>query len=531
MHSLRFAAFGLILVLIASACQPAIPPSPQEMITPVIGESRTSVPRAPTPPPPAASSPAALAACPVSEQQLAMRSGQVPDWASLGIFACYQLSLTIDDPAAPFHGTENLTYTNTTGAVLSDIVVRTFPNSPSIYGGQMTVQSVTIAGQPAKFEPQLADNSALRITLDQPLQPDASIQAQLVFTLSPPLDFASKDAYGIFNRSSEGNELTLADWYPILATWKNGQWQATPVLLEGDAVTSNTALFQVTVTTPSTWKVAATGKQIQSSLQDGKNQVRFVSGPVRDFTIVTGPDLESHQGALDDILITQWGEPSTNAEWDQALAFAQASLDYYNKTFGPYPFNELDLVAVPMQDASGDEFPGLVLILESEYKDISQKDFLQVVIAHEIAHQWWYSMVGNDVLINPWQDEALATYSSMLYLQSISSPIYMALLSQYKRQVSSYDLDHANPSITQPVSAFQGRGADYSMLVYKKGALFFDSVRSQIGDNAFFQGLKTYYKQNQYQLISPQPLLAAFASSCQCDLSRVEQQYGIPASP
>jgi hypothetical protein len=531
MHSLRFAVISLILVLVACACQPAIPPAPQATVTPVQGESRTAVPVTPTPPRPAASSPAALAACPVSEQQLAMRSGQVPNWASLGIFACYQLSLTIDDPAAPFHGTENLTFANPTGVALNDIVLRTFPNSSSIYGGQMTVQSVTISGQPAKFELQLADNSALHITLDRPLQPDAAIQAQLVFTLSPPLDFASKNAYGIFNRSSDGNELTLADWYPILATWKDGSWQDTPVLLEGDAVTSDTALFQVTVTTPPNWKVAATGKQIQTSLQDGKNQVRFVSGPVRDFTVVTGPNLESHQAALNDILITQWGEPSTSAEWDQALAFAQASLDYYDRTFGPYPFNELDLVAVPMQDASGDEFPGLVLILDSEYKDATQKDFLQVVIAHEIAHQWWYSMVGNDVSIDPWQDEALATYSSLLYLQSISSPIYPSILSQYKKQVSSYDLDHPNQSITQPVSAFQGRGADYSMVVYKKGALFFDSLRSQMGDKAFFQGLKAYYSQNQYQLIGPQPLLAAFSSSCQCDLSQVEQQYGILASP
>jgi aminopeptidase N len=526
MHSLRFAAISALILTVLAACQSTLPPTPQEMITPVIRENPTAAA-----PVNRDTNPDVLSACPVSEQQGAMRSGQVPEWQHLGIFACYQLSLTIDDPAAPYHGTEILTFNNITGTTLGDIVLRTFPNSHNIYGGNMTIASVQVNEKSVSFEDLLSDHSAIRIALPQPLNNGSSVQLKVDFTLSPPLDFQSKDAYGIFNRSSDGNEITLADWYPILSTWKDDQWQFSPVLLEGDAVTSDTALYQVTVNVPGNWKVAATGKQIQSGIQNNVVQYRFVSGPVRDFILVTGPNLASRQDTVDDIVVTQWGEPSTIDGWDQGLAFAKAALAYYDRTFGAYPYNELDLVAVPMQDASGDEFPGLVLILDTEYKSLSQRDFLNVVIAHEIAHQWWYSLVGDDVLNNPWQDEAMATYSSMLYLQSINSPIFTSLLNQYKNQVSSFDRSHPNQPITQPVSAFQGRGGDYSTVVYKKGALFLDAVRNQIGDLAFFRAIKSYYQQNQYRLIEPQPLLDAFSSSCQCNLSQVEQVFGVAVSP
>ncbi len=519
----------LILFLIfPSGCLPQPLPTAVPSQTPV--STATQKP-APTPTV-RDSSQTVLAACPVSQQSLAMRPSQIPDWDHLGLFSCYHLSLELGDGNSPFLGSETLTFANLTGSTLADIVFRTYPNATNIYGGKLTVTSTHVNGTLTQMQNFLPDSTALRVLLNPPLPPSQSIQIQMEFALGVPINFGGAQTYGIFNQSAAGPVITLANWFPILAVWSGGQWQASPVLLEGDAVTSESALFDVTITTPLSWNVAATGKQVQVAVLDGKNRLEYVSGPVRDFMISASPNFNQRQVIVGEITITQWGLPDTSNYWDQALNFASSALDYYNQTFGNYPFNELDIVAVPLQNASGVEYPGLILIHDSEYKGTDRLNFLRVVIAHETAHQWWYSVIGDDVLQDPWQDEALATFSSLIYLQSISSPIYPSLINQYKDQVAIYDRSHPQESITQPLSAFQGRPSAYSLVVYLKGALFFYDLRAQMGDSTFFRALHSYYQTNLYRLVPPSRLVSAFSISCGCDLSQVEKQYGVsPAIP
>ncbi len=91
-----------------------------------------------------------------------------------------------------------------------------------------------------------------------------------------------------------------------------------------------------------------------------------------------------------------------------------SALEIYNQQFGAYPYKELDVVEGPMRNALGVEYPGIVMIGASLYKAPEKPDF-EITVAHEVAHQWWYNVVGNDVFDEPWLDEALATYSSDVY--------------------------------------------------------------------------------------------------------------------
>ena len=371
---------------------------------------------------------------------------------------------------------------------------------------------------------------ALRIPFDPPLTPGDTVQIELAFTIEMPLDFDSNRSYGIFNQSSTGPELNLANWYPILAVFQNGEWQADPVLMGGDAVTSQTALYKVAITAPVSWKIASTGTQIQQIDENALSKHIYVSGPVRDFMITASPTFDTRQTQVDDITISQWGALDTEPGWDVALEDGRNALTYYENTFGPYPFKELDIVAVKLQNASGVEYPGLILIIDGSYKSTEQRSFLKLVIAHEIAHQWWYSLIGNDVMRNPWQDEALATYSSLLFLETNSPGI--DYIGRYKSQVEKYDQSNPGQSIEQPLDAFQERLPEYGLVVYLKGALFFDAVRSQIGEAAFAQALKAYYQKYKYQLANPADLLNSFIQTCHCSLSAIEQEFGVlPVNP
>ncbi len=188
--------------------------------------------------------------CPVQEQEKAIRSNQAIQWQALGLSQCYQLELTLDENSQTQTGHETLTYTNSTENSLADLVFRTYPNAQTNYNGKLTIQTAFVDGQAAQYETLLEDQTGLRVRLNTPLQPGKTIRVDLSFSLMLPVDMGARSAYGIFNRSSTGPVLTLANWFPILAVWQDGQWQTSPVLFAGDAVTSASALFRVTITAP-----------------------------------------------------------------------------------------------------------------------------------------------------------------------------------------------------------------------------------------------------------------------------------------
>lgn len=147
-----------------------------------------------------------------------MRPAYLPDWENLGLFACYQLSLDLSAPA-PYPGRETLIFTNPTGQPLVDVVMRTFPNAPGIYGGGLTIGPVLVDKLPVKTEILLEDRSALRIMLNQPLQPEQTTLIQLDFSLTVPKGFTSKISYGVFGQSSRGEVYVLAHWFLQRYCW------------------------------------------------------------------------------------------------------------------------------------------------------------------------------------------------------------------------------------------------------------------------------------------------------------------------
>jgi aminopeptidase N len=78
------------------------------------------------------------------------------------------------------------------------------------------------------------------------------------------------------------------------------------------------------------------------------------------------------------------------------------------------------------------------------------------------------------------------------------------------------------------VTAFENApGSAYSDIVYFKGALFFVALRDEIGDEAFFRALNSYYQTGMFSITSPEVLLRAFERSCGCDLSAFYADWGV----
>jgi aminopeptidase N len=207
---------------------------------------------------------------------------------------------------------------------------------------------------------------------------------------------------------------------------------------------------------------------------------------------------------------------------------SQNSLALFDERFGSYPYKELDVIAVPLNLASGVEYPGLILIDQALYTSGSARPgFFEIVISHEVGHQWWYAVVGNDVIEHPWQDEALTTFSSLLYQQEFEPQAYRGTLGFYQNTLSDLEGSQIESDVGRPVESFHDAPGAYSPVVYIKGALFFVELRQEIGDEAFFAALRDYYSDQMYQLARPQALLQAFETACNCQLDDTYQEWGV----
>jgi hypothetical protein len=523
-HVRAVRVFFLLAILLAS-CTPDTPtPTAAPFITPdpTLAPTPTITPTQPAPVPTLQPE----AACQFNQQMQAVRAGIEYTLERITPLTCYDLSLVVlDGSDTSYSGTARVTFVNPGSEPLNDLVFRTYANADIIFGGRLVVTAAEINGSAVTPQSLLDDGTAYRMPLPKTLDPGEVITVSLDFDGEVPQNFGSSAVYGTFNLSRAEPLLSLASWYPILAALNDGQWQVFPVVGVGDVVVSEVAFYRVQIDAPQDWQIAATGISTSVALQEDRRIHEFLSGPIRDFMIVASPVFSQEELQHGDIRLIHWRLP--NIEYDNtALEVAAQSLDLFSNLFGLYPYTQLDIVDMPLQNASGVEYPGLIILATNLYRDPNRRDFLPTVVAHEVGHQWWYAVVGNDVNRHPWQDEGLTTFSALLYHEQYNPDYYQGTINFYRDRVAEYEQQYGPQPIGQPVSAFTMNDPGYAIVVYYKGALFFVDLRQQIGDEAFFSALSSYYAIGSFRIMSPDSLLNSFERACSCDLSDFYRSYG-----
>ncbi|MDW8145030.1 MAG: M1 family metallopeptidase [Roseiflexaceae bacterium] len=323
----------------------------------------------------------------------------------------YTVSARIDPEKRTIAGRLRLEYTNRAADPLDRIYFYLFPNLPE-FGGRLDIHSAAVDGASVRVHYE-SNRFLLRLDLPTPLPSGAAVEVLLDFSATAPLD-ASQRYYAAFNR--ERGVLALASALPMAARRVEGAWQLTTPLFRGDLVTSDTALYDVTLAIPAAWTAVTTGTAIESQNDGALRTTRFVSGPQRDFTIVLTrfPAISTE---VDGTRITSYFRPEHAEGGRAALDAAANALRVFNRRFGPYPLTELDIVQIDARKFFGVEYPGLIMIDRLLYA--GEREGLEIIVAHEVAHQWWYSLVGNDVQNEAWLDEGLTSFAQVIYQEEI----------------------------------------------------------------------------------------------------------------
>ncbi len=227
---------------------------------------------------------------------------------------------------------------------------------------------------------------------------------------------------------------------------------------------------------------------------------------MRDFNAVLGENLVVESREVEGTTVNSVFDVEHQAGGERALDYASDALALFNAQIGPYPFAELDVVETPTL-AGGIEYPGLVVINSSYYQNGGTR--MEWVVVHEVLHQWWYALVGNDQVDEPWLDEALTQYCTLLYFEVKYGDDVAERLRETTFEEPYARLQEAGRDrpVGLPVAAYNS--SDYGAVVYQKGPLYFHALREAVGEDTFWEILQTYFERNRHGIARPEDWLAA----------------------
>jgi aminopeptidase N len=219
-----------------------------------------------------------------------------------------------------------------------------------------------------------------------------------------------------------------------------------------------------------------------------------------------------------DTVVTSYYFPTDAWAAEQALLDTAQALELYSELFSPYPYASLSVVEADFLD--GMEFSGLYFLSRGFYNlyDGTPQGYLTAIAAHETAHQWWYSQVGNDQALEPWLDEAMCTYSERIFYENI----YPDLLNWWW----AFRVDYYEPSgVIDGVIYDYNSFRSYRDSVYLHGAQFFEELRNTIGDDPFFTFLRDYANRKANQQATAEEFFTILQEHTSKDLSGLRDKY------
>jgi aminopeptidase N len=425
----------------------------------------------------------------------------------------YHIDLQIPDDFSLLQGHLQVRYTNQEHEPLDALYFRLFPN---IAGGQATVSQVRVNGQLVEpvYESQ---NSALQVPLEEALQPVEQVVVQMDFEVEVPDEMGGN--YGLFGYFE--NVLVLDEFYPVIPAYDDEGWYAEVPPRNGDITYFDASFYVVRVTAPAKLMVVASGLEVERERQADQQVLTFAAGPTRDFYLAASDQYTVISETVGETQVNSYAFDGRKdgARW--ALEYAVEALESCNQRYGEYPYTEFDIVSTPMQ-ALGIEYPGVVGIAlnlydpEAEVWGLPSRVILESTVAHEVAHQWFYNVVGNDQVHDPWLDEAVVQYVTGLYYADVygesAAQGYRASWNDRWARVDGADI---------PIGMSTGDyvGQEYGAIVYGRGPLFITALAEEMGQVSFDQFLRDYYASHKWGIGTNETFKELAEHHCQCDLT------------
>jgi len=338
----------------------------------------------------------------------------------------------------------------------------------------LDIAAVTIDGVEADFT--TADNELL---VDLPVARDLTVSASIDYRFTPqnrrsdvglPVGWLPSDGRSYVLNEPDGGR-----------TW-----------LPSNDHPSDKASWTFQLTVPDDRIAAANGELVQEGgageawiwRQDEPMSTYLVQVIVGDYDIIESEPVVGAAGTP--IPITNVVPAGRGDDFADAIATIEEQILFFEERFGPYPLDRYGLAFVDDLSGLAMETQGRSMLGADDFEDRRLGYFQQLLLAHELAHQWFGNAVSPDVWSDLWLNESFASYAQWLWLDSID----LQPLDSYSQQMLLQRQRSAD------ATGDPGLTNLFGFERYDGGAVVVHALRLTMGDDAFFEMLSTWVADN-----------------------------------
>ena len=431
----------------------------------------------------------------------------------------YHLDVSLEDDLLSVSGKLEVRYYNRLDTDLTEVYFRLLPN---LWGSLMQVNNVTVNGKPVT--PRLeSEDTALYVSLDEIVPGSGHVDIGMNFEAIIPQDDSSN--YGTF--AYLDGTLALAQFYPIIPLRDESGWRTEIYPSRGDVTVTESAHYLVKISAPEDVLLAASGVRIAYQNEGDRQVITQVAALAREFYLAGSVNYQVQTLSEDNVSFAIYSRPEVGSSAYKSLEQMAEAVSIFTRHYGEYPYRELEIVATPTS-AGGVEYPGIIAINQTFYVpgetpgDRGSDIMVESVVVHEVAHQWFYNIVGDDQGREPWLDEAMAQYLTYQYFNdrygSIVGKNYIEFWRDRWQRVELEPIP-----IGLPVEAYSD--LEYGAIVYGRGPLFLKALSDKMGEAEFGQFLKDYFTTYSWKVATGENFQALAETTCSCDLDLLFEEW------
>ena len=364
----------------------------------------------------------------------------------------------------------------------------------------------------------------IKVILPSPLSPGQKIVLSTPFHVQLPFNFS--------RGGHDGQSYQVAQWYPKPAVYDKIGWHPMPYLEQGEYY-SEFGNFDVRITTPKNYVIAATGELqdeeekewlltrknfswkpvrqktkskggiVKTTVQKSPasspeaKTLRYIQNNIHDFAWFADKRfMVDHDTCLltsgKTIDVFAYYTPQTKDTWENSIGYAKKAIRFYSSQVGEYPYNIVSVLQGPETFSGGMEYPTFTIISPKK----SGKE-LDMTIAHELGHNWFYGVLASNERDHPWMDEGINSMYGDRYLLEY----YKKTASEERTIFEAFAKERADQPIETPSQNFNE--INYGLVPYYKASEWLRLLEKEIGTDTFNKAMQEYY--SQWKLRHPQP--------------------------
>lgn len=496
----------------------------------------------------------------------------------------YTIDVTLNDVDHELDGQVSFEYLNNSNDNLPFIWVHLWPNAYKnettalakqlaregnyiLFNGTENVKGnignldFKVNGEVVNWEFDSENIDICKVNLKSPLAPGQKCVVSTPFKVKIPSGSISRLGH-------IGQSYQITQWYPKPAVYDVDGWHPMPYLGQGEFY-SEFGSFDVSITLPKNYVLGATGDRLNAEEEEefladkiALTEAYFKNPTSKEFESINSNEfpesskdmktVKFHQENIHDfawfvdkrylvlkgeVILPESGRSVdtwamfTAGEadlWKESLEYIHDATYYYSLWNGDYPYNHVTAVDGTISAGGGMEYPNITVIGRS-----GTAKTLEVVIAHEVGHNWFYGILGSNERIHAWMDEGINSFNETRYMETKypemnGLSMFLGEMAKDGKDVPTYRYgDQFSYLLTaknfedQPmeINSDDFSSINYGTIAYKKSAFVLGYLQDYLGVEKFDECMHQYYDEWHFKHPKPKDIKNVFEKVCGEDLT------------